>query len=142
MSGSDEIRAWVLDVKRFSEESPRRGAEAAAEVVERFLFDDTGGDGAFSNAPWGAATVTVEDWGREEAVVMATGSMGIWAILENGTKGHKIYARGRALSTPYGPRRFVEVKGARAKETWSRGSVAGLVAAEQEIEATFDEVVS
>lgn len=135
---ADDVRQWAFDVRAFAGEAPRRSADAAAEVVERVLASDSGGDGALRNAPWGAATVSVEDWGREEAAVMASGSMGVWTVLEAGTRGHRIWARGRALITPYGPRRFVDVEGMSAKGTWTKGKAGGLAVAEREADAAFD----
>jgi hypothetical protein len=80
--------------------------------------------------------------GDGEALVAAAGSAGLWAILEHGTSAHTIRARNvRALTTPFGPRRMVQVSGVSARQTWSKGAASALVQAERDAAEAFAEEV-
>ena len=114
--------------RQVAQELPGEAAEAARPELESVLRSDTGGDGRLSNLSGGSATVQVSG-GAGRADVEAGGNRGAWRILESGTRAHEIRARGKALRTPYGPRRVVNVSGARAKRTWSRGEVPAKAAA-------------
>ena len=54
-----------------------------------------------------------------DATVRAVG--GLWSVLENGTSAHEVAAaRRKAVSTPYGPRKRVQVRGRPPMGTWTR----------------------
>lgn len=96
------------------------GARIFAEEVTQQAASATGGDGHLSG--WkslGSADVAVSG-GAGSASVTATG--GLWRVLEQGTDAHDVVAHRRALSTPYGPRKRVHVRGRRALNTWTRGA--------------------
>ena len=141
MSGSATVHEWAESVRRFGEEWPARGARVAADVVERYAQADTGGDGSLSNYRGGGIGATVEG-GSGEAAAVAAGSMGLWSMLEYGTSAHVIKPRGRFLLTPAGPRRMVQVSGMAARGTWSKGAAAGLMEAERDADAAFEEAMS
>jgi hypothetical protein len=133
----DVVRQWAADARRFVAEWPNHGATVAAGEITRYVASDTGGDGRLRNHPSGPATVEIEA-GDGEAAAVAAGSLAVWAILEYGTKPHRIAARpGGFLNTPFGPRRMVQVSGMAARQTWSNGAVAGSAEAVRDAEAAF-----
>lgn len=140
MNGAAVVEGWARAVARFADEWPNRGAAVASRRVDAIVAADTGGDGRLSNYRGGRATVAVEEGGGE-AAVRADGSLGLWSILEEGTKAHTVRARpGGFLATPFGPRRMVQVAGVHARQTWTKGAAAGLVAAERDAYDAFDRI--
>lgn len=140
MSGSAVAQGWADSIRSFASDAPTLGATTAAATIEQQAAADTGGDGRLSNHKSGAATVSVEG-GQGEATAEAGGSLGVWAILEDGTSAHDVRPRnGRFLMTPMGPRRMVHVRGVAARGTWSKGVAAGMVEAERELMAGWQGV--
>lgn len=112
-----------------------------ARAVDEQLRADTGGDGALSRGKsLGRADVDV-DAGRTSADVSGAGSIGLWALLEHGSRGHTVTAeRGRVLATPYGPRPQVKVSGVPARRTWSKGVEAGMELVERDADKAWSKV--
>jgi hypothetical protein len=136
-----DIARWARDVEAFAREQPAELAEVIDERVTEQLRRDTGGDGALSNGrALGRATTRI-DARVGEAEVRADGSIGLWRLLESGSKPHEIAApRGRLLRTPYGPRRSVHVRGVRGRRTFSTGAQRGLTDASREMQQRWAQI--
>lgn len=136
MSGAATVRGWAKDVKRFADDWPRQGGDVLKRAVDAELRGDTGGDGAMGTLGRASVEVTARP---AEADVVGAGSRAVWAILEGGTRAHTVTGKGPRglLRTPYGPRRRVNVSGAPAKRTWSRGVERGMAAVEADAERAW-----
>ncbi len=142
MSGADTVAGWAESLRIFGNEWPPEGADACAEYINRQVILDTGGDSRLSNHRGGEIDIEVEGAGTEWTIVPA-GNVSALSILESGTSDHAIYSRrgpGRAVMTPDGPRRMVEVSGVSARNTWTKGAEAGIKEAEKVAEQMFGEV--
>ena len=120
MSLGDPLRKLARDAHLFEAQWPTAGARIFEEEASRQAASATGGDGMLSK--WrdiGSADTRVAG-GPGQATMTAVG--GLWKILENGTTPHQVAARGRALSTPYGPRKRVHVRGRAALNSWTRAA--------------------
>ena len=121
MSLGAPLRRLARDAAQLADDWPRQGAEIVERAVTQELAQAPG-RGNVSGI--GRATIEV-DASPGQATASAAGSMVLWSWLENGTSAHDVAAastrRTDALSTPYGPRRRVRVRGWRARSTWSRG---------------------
>ena len=131
MSGADVVRGWASDVRRFADDWPRQGGAVLARAVVDQLNADTG-DGRLSHDRRGGVANVEVTAGRASADVTGAGSIGTWVILESGTRAHPVTGKGTTgvVRTPYGPRRTVTVRGARARQTWTRGVDRGMDAVE------------
>ena len=138
--GSAVVAGWAEAIVSFGNDWPTSGAEVCADMVRQQVALDTGGDSRLSNHVGGGVDVVIES-GDGEADVRAAGSLGEWAILENGTDAHVILPRaGRYLLTPMGPRRMVHVQGVAARETWTQGVDSGIVEAQRDAEQAWQAV--
>ncbi|HKV67682.1 MAG TPA: hypothetical protein VJN72_06300 [Gaiellales bacterium] len=116
-SGAATVRQWSADIQRFVDDWPAQAAEVLARAVDERARADTGGDGRFSHGKkLGRADVDV-DAGRTSADVFGAGSIGLWAILENGTR-----------------------KGVQARRTWTRGVDAGMALVERDADTAWQRV--
>lgn len=124
MSLGAPLDRLARDARRFADDWPREGAAIIERSVAARLRQAPGGG---SVGGIGSASVKV-DASPGSADVSADGSMRLWSWMENGTRAHAIAAastrRRDALSTPYGPRRRVKVRGWRAGHTWTAGVAA------------------
>ena len=137
MSGMGGLDDWLSKVEDFADEVPDLGARTLTESIDDQLRSATGGDGALSRHKGGAATIE-SDVTNRSAEVRASGSMGVWAIIEDGTRPHTVNARpGSALWTPYGPKAMVQVSGIAAPHTWTNGVEIGMPQVEQALDAEF-----
>lgn len=140
-AGGDGLRRLAQRAERMQERWPRDAATEVERVVTSALHAATG-DGALSHGRnLGRATVEVE--ARPGAAsVTAGGSMGVWAIINRGTRAHDVVAApGRPLSTPYGPRQRVHVAGAPGKQVWPRAVTAAMPRVRASADEAFREVV-
>lgn len=69
--------------------------------------------------------------GTDEHMAVRFTATGPWPLIEGPTKAHTIRPRRRrgrraAVSTPYGPRASVHVRGTRGKRPWAKGVTAGI----------------
>ena len=117
----------------------------AAELVERAVTGElrsATGDGTFSRGrDMGRATVKIRKRGTGVSVE-ADGSMGVWAIVERGTRAHDVVAgRGKLLRTTQGPRKRVRVSGVRGRRSWSRGVQSAMPRVKSSAQSAFREVV-
>lgn len=120
MSLGDPLHKLARDARQFEAAWPLAGARIFEEEAARQAASATGGDGMLSG--WrsiGAADTEVTS-STGSASMAAVG--GLWKILQNGTTRHEVVARGRALSTPHGPRKRVNVRGRPAMNTWTRAA--------------------
>ena len=138
MSASTALNELARDATRFADDWPGRAADLIGQEARQQLMRDTG-DGRFSRSNMSAGRVDVDDR-RGTADVTARG--GVWTWLEEGTRAHTVTAgAGKVLSTPYGPRPAVRVRGLTARRTWTRAVTASLPHAERQAEAMFDRMV-
>ena len=150
MSGSATVQQWADAVRRFGEEWPPVGGKAAAGPVRDRVRADTGGDNKFSRMKRGGRTaVRVVPVDASTVDVVAAGNIGLWHILEKGTKPHRVQGkrRGRGkkakrglLATPYGPRPYVDVRGVAARRTWTESVVQGMAAAQESADRAWARV--
>lgn len=146
MSAAAELGAVASAARRFGTEYLRAASKLVEDEIIKQLNADTGGNGALSNAPKLKAASTRVRITSDAAYIRNAGSKVIWAWLEEGTGAHTIRRkrragrgrRGRALRTPYGPRASVSVRGMTAKNTWTKGSEAGVELAEREAVVQFE----
>lgn len=128
----------AADVRRFDRDAPGDAIDVVDDEITRQLRADTGGDGSLSHGRGlGTASTTVTK-GKGEAEVAASGSMRVWGIVERGTSAHTVDAGpGRAVRTPYGPRRRVHVGGAAGRDTFSASCGRGMDRAAKELEQAW-----
>jgi hypothetical protein len=100
-------------------EWPQAAARLIEDVAAREVAAVTGGDGSLSNWPSLGDATTKATASTGHASVQAQGRL--WRVLQNGTTAHEVAARrARAILTPYGPRKRVNVRGMPGRSTWSR----------------------
>lgn len=140
-SAGDSLRRLATRAERFERQWPGDAAALVGRAVTAELRSATG-DGALSrDKSRGRATVATRKRGGT-AVVEADGNMGVWAIIQSGTRAHTVDAgAGKVLRTPQGPRRRVRVSGVRARRTWTRGVADGMPKAKASAQRAFGEVV-
>lgn len=138
----DALRRLATRAERMERQWPTDAAALVERAVTDHLRSATG-DGALSHDKGGGrATVTVRRRGGS-ATVEASGSMGVWAIVQNGTRAHDVVAkRGRVLRTPAGPRNRVRVSGVRGRRTFTRGVTAAGPAVRRSAAQAVREVVA